>query len=877
MRDDYHSDGSGGGGGREEEDAPASPSATGGGGAGETMEKCQINMSITLENAKQSAVDWIDIVRHGGQRSVYTPPGWEDDAEESGVLANGASSSLPDPNSIPREKRPWYKKLPSISRMDMDFELEDILQRHYKLVVAVIVFCILLISVEIILLTGGSDASSSSSSSSIGAPGGAGSSSSSPEDIPIKEPPMKPLPEEPSPSEPIDAGLDIYTLNNNPIDTSLPSDERVAEIQTKLQAVSGPSIKKSGTTQNKAANWILHQDAFHLSPRSPYLVQRYVLALFYFAMDGSSWIPNNNGEEGGNWLDGESGECTWFGVDCDDEANVIILDLASHGLSGQLPKELSELQYLTQVYLNNNRISGEIPKEWGNLHKLEQLLLDNNYIFGVVPDPICELHNAAVLQVITADCDDDSHQVSCSCCMNCPGSNLLSPTSGIGGVGGVGTSSSTSASEENGGDHQISFESMTRSVDIAARVGEISGSLAGQVGTPQHTAMMWIIDTDAQQLDENDPHLLQRYILAALYFATGGSAWSYPSWLSKDVRECDYPGVKCSENGDITALSLSASNLSGQIPKDLAHLTSMKSLDLSSNDLDGEIPSQFSMLVNLEKLLLQDNDITGNVPDALCNSPPSTQILVDCDTTPIKVTCSCCNFCSDTTATSSFTAPRPIEAESRPIEAESRPIGAESRPIETNSEPEETGLHPAEAGSRPITGDTDNTQTVGETVVTPSETITANEAITSEETTNNIIDTTTHTTSSVTSPEPIPSDDRAFDIAEKIVSVLETAHSEPLTWIIEEDKKQLSADDPYLIQRYTLALIYYQMEGGNWTKNAKWLVQAINECEWEGIQCSSKGYVTSIILSKFNNAYICWTKRCWYESHALSSSVLYSC
>eukprot|EP00957_Ditylum_brightwellii_P012568 949801-Ditylum_brightwellii.AAC.1 len=61
MRDDYHSDGSGGGGGREEEDAPASPSATGGGGAGETMEKCQINMSITLENAKQSAVDWIDI------------------------------------------------------------------------------------------------------------------------------------------------------------------------------------------------------------------------------------------------------------------------------------------------------------------------------------------------------------------------------------------------------------------------------------------------------------------------------------------------------------------------------------------------------------------------------------------------------------------------------------------------------------------------------------------------------------------------------------------------------------------------------------------------------------------------------------------------
>ena len=40
----------------------------------------------------------------------------------------------------------------------------------------------------------------------------------------------------------------------------------------------------------------------------PRFIQRYVMAVFYYAMDGPNWV-NNNG-----WL-GEESECYWYGID----------------------------------------------------------------------------------------------------------------------------------------------------------------------------------------------------------------------------------------------------------------------------------------------------------------------------------------------------------------------------------------------------------------------------------------------------------------------------------------------------------------------------------------------------------------------------------
>ena len=95
-----------------------------------------------------------------------------------------------------------------------------------------------------------------------------------------------------------------------------PTSIRYMDIVRKLEPLSGDLPRKLGTPQYHAAMWMADKDPIpNLSTGStglnlddPQFEQRYIMALFYFAMDGPNW-ENNNG-----WLSEES-ECYWFGVD----------------------------------------------------------------------------------------------------------------------------------------------------------------------------------------------------------------------------------------------------------------------------------------------------------------------------------------------------------------------------------------------------------------------------------------------------------------------------------------------------------------------------------------------------------------------------------
>ena len=98
--------------------------------------------------------------------------------------------------------------------------------------------------------------------------------------------------------------------------SSEPTSVKYMEIVRKLEPLSGDAPRILGTPQYHAAMWMADKDPIpNLSTGStgldlddPQFEQRYIMALFYFAMDGPNW-ENNNG-----WLSEES-ECFWFGVD----------------------------------------------------------------------------------------------------------------------------------------------------------------------------------------------------------------------------------------------------------------------------------------------------------------------------------------------------------------------------------------------------------------------------------------------------------------------------------------------------------------------------------------------------------------------------------
>lgn len=59
-----------------------------------------------------------------------------------------------------------------------------------------------------------------------------------------------------------------------------------------------------------------------------------------------------------------------------------MLELDQNQLTGQIPKELGELNALIYLKLNENRLSGSIPPELGQLVKLQVICLEQNQLRG---------------------------------------------------------------------------------------------------------------------------------------------------------------------------------------------------------------------------------------------------------------------------------------------------------------------------------------------------------------------------------------------------------------------------------------------------------------------------------------------------------------
>uniref|UniRef100_A0A0A0KZC9 non-specific serine/threonine protein kinase n=1 Tax=Cucumis sativus TaxID=3659 RepID=A0A0A0KZC9_CUCSA len=91
--------------------------------------------------------------------------------------------------------------------------------------------------------------------------------------------------------------------------------------------------------------------------------------------------------------------CTWFHVTCNNENNIIRVDLGNAGLSGKLVPQLGQLKSLQYLELYGNNISGEIPDDLGNLENLVSLDLYLNGLTGPIPDTFGKLTQLRFLRL----------------------------------------------------------------------------------------------------------------------------------------------------------------------------------------------------------------------------------------------------------------------------------------------------------------------------------------------------------------------------------------------------------------------------------------------------------------------------------------------
>ena len=128
---------------------------------------------------------------------------------------------------------------------------------------------------------------------------------------------------------------------------------------------------------------------------------------------------------------------------------------------------------------------------------------------------------------------------------------------------------------------------------------------------PANQALVWL----ATGYAENEQELLQRYILAYLYFVLDGTQWArQDSWLSEHSI-CGWHGLGCTTGSDdLKYIELEENALRGTLITELGLLKTLQELSFPKNILSGSIPSEVFSLSNLDILDFSRNRLTGSIP-----------------------------------------------------------------------------------------------------------------------------------------------------------------------------------------------------------------------------------------------------------------------
>ena len=104
---------------------------------------------------------------------------------------------------------------------------------------------------------------------------------------------------------------------------------------------------------------------------------------------------------------------------------------------------------------------------------------------------------------------------------------------------------------------------------------------------------------------------------------------SEPLTWSAALAVRDWEGVTVSGTpARVTALSLPARGLTGQVPEELGDLSALTRLDLPGNALGGAIPAELGQLGTLQTLHLYQNRLTGEIPAELADLDALTTLFL---------------------------------------------------------------------------------------------------------------------------------------------------------------------------------------------------------------------------------------------------------
>eukprot|EP00984_Skeletonema_dohrnii_P024814 scaffold13965_cov72-Skeletonema_dohrnii-CCMP3373.AAC.3 len=152
-------------------------------------------------------------------------------------------------------------------------------------------------------------------------------------------------------------------------------------------------------------------------------------------------------------------------------------------------------------------------------------------------------------------------------------------------------------------------------------------STFNDTSSPQYQALDWMANSgdgadaiQSESIQEATPYIIQRYILAVLYYSTTGAGWRNQFDFLTNTNECEwgvganngFNVIDCNNDGFVTLINLWQNNLMGVIPTELVHLRNCTALDFLTNRLSGEVPVEITEM-KLTYLNLGYNQLSGTV------------------------------------------------------------------------------------------------------------------------------------------------------------------------------------------------------------------------------------------------------------------------
>ena len=371
------------------------------------------------------------------------------------------------------------------------------------------------------------------------------------------------------------------------------------------------------------------------------LSDRQILDSLYRVTGGESWTDTTN------WLSDEA-LSEWYGVETNEEGNVVglslggnnltgsipeliwelgdlaTLDLARNALEGRIPWQLGRLRQLRDLLLNDNALEGRLPWQMGTVDSLRYVHIGDNNLSGVVPRRFAGLRLDTLYAAGSGVCVPPSLDTwlariertdSVDRCVASIAIVIVDlPSLTFYAPGETGTVSATYVDAEGDSTYEASVTwssgaDSVATVDASGRVTAVGTGTTEVTATYDSTIASIEVVVD---LPEND-----RDVLAILHDRAGGGGWTDgTNWLSEEPLS-EWAGVETNDSGRVVGLSLSDNNLRGPIHSSIGQLDQLVTLDLGRNWLTGPIPAELGDLSLLRELVLRVNGLVGELPAEL--------------------------------------------------------------------------------------------------------------------------------------------------------------------------------------------------------------------------------------------------------------------